>query len=189
MAGARLCVCGGWLPLLKAPARLAKQRKNLEDRWRAPSESGPVTQNSLSHIGGAYGTPPRGLFLLCPEARGCLLRVAVPRSKVEGLQKGNRWRRGGSCCQAARKRTKRKGVPFGYAPLGLPPSVVPKGRTSDAPLSALMNNTVEFRTQDVPLLRSTTLNLYHNVEVNWLIYQRLSEGEIEAPTPRGGLGS
>ena len=28
---------------------------------------------------------------------------------------------GESCCQAARKRTTRKGVPFGYAPLGLPP--------------------------------------------------------------------
>ena len=69
---------------------------------------------------------------------------------------------GGSCCQAARERLKRKGVPFGYAPLGLPPSVVPKGRTSDAPLSALMDNTVEFRTQDVPLLRSQTLNVYLN---------------------------
>ena len=86
---------------------------------------------------------------------------AVARFKWVFL-KGNLWRRGGSCCQAARKRTKRKGVPFGYAPLGLPPSVVPKGRTSDAPLSALINNTVEFRTQDVPLLRSQTLNVYLN---------------------------
>jgi hypothetical protein len=51
-----------------------------------------------------------------------------------------------------------------------------------------MNITVEFRTQDVPLLRSTTLNLYHKVEVNCLIYQQLSEVQIETPTPRGGLG-
>ena len=80
-------------------------------------------------------------------------------------------------------------MPCGYAPLGLPPSVVPKGRTSDAPLSALMNNTVAFRPQDVPLLRSQTLNLYHKVEVDWLIYHGLSEVPIEAPTPRGRLGS
>jgi len=97
-----------------------------------------------------------------PEARGCPLMGAVARFKWVFCLKCNRWRRGGSCCQAARKRTKRKGVPFGYAPLGLPPSVVPKGRTSDAPLSALINNTVEFRTQDVPLLRSQTLNVYLN---------------------------
>ena len=56
------------------------------------------------------------------------------------------------------------------------------------PSVPLMNNTVEFRTQDVSLLRSQTLNLYHKVEVDWLIYQGLSEVQIEAPTPRGGLG-
>jgi hypothetical protein len=66
-------------------------------------------------------------------------------------------------------------VPFGYAPLGLPPSVVPKGRTSDAPLSALIiNNTPDFSAPDVPLLRSATLELYYNVEAIWLIYQGLS---------------
>ena len=76
-------------------------------------------------------------------------------------------------------------MPFGYAPLGLPPSVVPKERTSDAPLNALMNNTAEFRTQDVPLLRSATLELYYKVEVIWLIYQPLSAVRTVCATSRG----
>ena len=102
------------------------------------------------------------------EARGCPLKGAVPASKWG--HKKQPVAEGGSCCQAAGKARKRKGVMFGYAPLGLPPSVVPKGRTSDAPLSALTNNTPDFSAPDVPLLRSTTLELYYNVEAIWLIY-------------------
>jgi hypothetical protein len=79
-------------------------------------------------------------------------------------------------------------VPFGYAPLGLPPSVVPKGRTSDAPLTALMNNTVEFRTQDAPLLRCATLDLHLNLRVNWLIYKELDVAQTASPTSRGSVG-
>jgi hypothetical protein len=76
-------------------------------------------------------------------------------------------------------------VVFGHAPLGLPPSVAPEGRTSDAPLSALINNTPDFRAPDGPLLRSTTLELYYNVEAIWLIYQRLSALEMVRTTSRG----
>ena len=76
-------------------------------------------------------------------------------------------------------------MPFGYAPLGLPPSVVPKGRTSDVPLSALINNTPDFSAPDVPLLRSATLELYYNVEAIWLIYQGLSALEMVRTTSRG----
>ena len=74
---------------------------------------------------------------------------------------------------------------FGHAPLGLPPSVAPEGRTSDAPLSALINNTPDFRAPDGPLLRSTMLELYYNVEAIWLIYQRLSALEMVRTTSRG----
>ena len=45
---------------------------------------------------------------------------------------------GGKLLSGSQKEDKEEGrAVLGYAPLGLPPSVVPKGRTSDAPLSAL----------------------------------------------------
>jgi len=37
------------------------------------------------------------------------------------------------------------------------------------PAVPYMNNTVEFRVQDEPLLRNTTLDLHLNVRVNWLM--------------------
>ena len=85
----------------------------------------------------------------------------------------------------SQKEDKEEGRAVRLRPFGTPPSVVPKGRTSDAPLSALMNNTVEFRAQDVPLLRSATLELYYKVEVIWLIYQPLSAVRTVCATSRG----
>jgi hypothetical protein len=79
-----------------------------------------------------------------------------------GLSKRQPVAEGGKLLSGSQKEDKEEGRAVRLRPFGTPPSVVPKGRTSDAPLSALMNNTVEFRTQDVPLLRSQTLNVYLN---------------------------
>src|SRR5829696_9616886 len=82
-------------------------------------------RKSLSHIGGLRNPSPRPLS---PVSRGARLpskrRCAPLQSRCYKKATGGG---GGKLLSAARTRRKRKGVPFGYAPLGLPPSVVPKG--------------------------------------------------------------
>ena len=102
------------------------------------------------------------------EARGCPLKGAVPASKWG--HKKQPVAEGGELLSGSRQSEKEEGRDVRLRPFGTPPSVVPKGRTSDAPLSALTNNTPDFSAPDVPLLRSTTLELYYNVEAIWLIY-------------------
>ena len=77
---------------------------------------------------------------------------------------------GGKLLSGSQKEDKEEGRAVRLRPFGTPPSVVPKGRTSDAPLNDLINNTPDFSAPAVPLLRSTTLELYYNVEAIWLIY-------------------
>jgi hypothetical protein len=80
---------------------------------------------------------------------------------------------------------KEEGRAVRLRPFGTPPSVVPKGRTSDAPLITLINNTTELRAPDEPLLRRTTLELYYNVDAIWLIYQQLCAVRMVRTTSRG----
>ena len=71
--------------------------------------------------------------------------------------------------------------PSGTSPLDKSLRVVDR-----CPPHTLINNTSEFRAQDEALLRSATLDLYHNVGVNWRIYMELSGVGTEPPTSRGG---
>src|SRR5215212_10189535 len=64
-------------------------------------------------------------------------------------------------------------------PLWDSPLSSPEGAYVRCPPQCPYENTREFRVQDEPLLRSETLKLYLNLEVNWLIYQQLSVVQTE----------
>ena len=81
---------------------------------------------------------------------------------------------GGKLLSGSQKSEKEEGRTVRLRPFGTPPLSSPEGAYVRCPPQCPNENTREFRVQDEPLLRSETLKLYLNLEVNWLIYQQLS---------------